>query len=60
MLNLQSALGVVALIGFAWLISENRQAVSPRRVLVGLAVAVVLAVLHGTAAGLEVLMKRAA
>jgi CNT family concentrative nucleoside transporter len=45
MLNLQSALGVVALIGFAWLISENRRAVSPRRVLVGLAVAFVLAVL---------------
>ncbi len=45
MLNLQSALGVVALVGFAWLISENRRAVSPRRVLVGLAIALVLAVL---------------
>jgi CNT family concentrative nucleoside transporter len=45
MLSLQSALGVVALIGFAWLISENRRAVSPRRVLMGLAVAFVLAVL---------------
>ena len=45
MLNLQSALGVIALVGFAWLISENRRAVSPRRVLVGLAIALVLAVL---------------
>jgi CNT family concentrative nucleoside transporter len=45
MLNLQSALGVVALIGFAWLISENRRIVSPRRILAGLAVAFVLAVL---------------
>src|SRR5262245_18712037 len=48
MLSLQSALGVVALIAFAWLISENRRAVSPRRVLVGLAVAFVLAVLFLT------------
>src|SRR5918999_1758442 len=45
MLSLQSAVGVVALVGFAWLISENRRAVSPRRVLIGWAVAFVLAVL---------------
>src|SRR5262245_40146325 len=45
MQNLQSGLGVVALIGFAWLISENRRIVSLRRVLVGLAVAFILAVL---------------
>ena len=32
MQQLQSALGVVALIAFAWAISENRRAVSPRRI----------------------------
>ncbi len=45
MQNLQSALGVVALVAFAWAISENRRAVSLKRVLVGLAIAVVLAAL---------------
>jgi concentrative nucleoside transporter, CNT family len=45
MQNLQSALGVVALIAFAWAISENRKAVSPRRVLIGLVIAIVLAAL---------------
>jgi CNT family concentrative nucleoside transporter len=45
MQNLQSALGVVALVAFAWAISENRRAVSLRRVLVGLLIAVVLAAL---------------
>ena len=45
MQNLQSALGVIALIGFAWAISENRRAVSPRRVATGLAISLVLAVL---------------
>ena len=45
MQNLQSALGVVALIAFAWAISENRRAVSWRRVAIGLAVTFVLAVL---------------
>jgi CNT family concentrative nucleoside transporter len=45
MQNLQSALGVIALIAFAWVISENRRAVSPRRVATGLAITLVLAVL---------------
>lgn len=45
MQHLQSALGVIALIGFAWAISENRRAVNWRNVGVGLAVAFVLAVL---------------
>jgi CNT family concentrative nucleoside transporter len=45
MQNLQSALGVIALIGFAWAISENRRAVSPRRVATGFAISLVLAVL---------------
>jgi CNT family concentrative nucleoside transporter len=45
MQNLQSALGVLALVGFAWAISENRHAVSPRRVLIGLVIAIVLAAL---------------
>src|SRR3954468_6551946 len=45
MQHLQSALGVIALIGFAWAISENRRAVSLRRVGTGLALTVVLAVL---------------
>ena len=44
-MQLQSALGIVALIAFAWAISENRRVVSPRRVLVGLAISVILAVL---------------
>jgi CNT family concentrative nucleoside transporter len=37
-------LGIVALIAFAWAISENRRRVSLRRIGVGLAVAIVLAV----------------
>ena len=45
MQNLQSALGVITLIAFAWAISENRRAVSPRRVATGLAISLVLAVL---------------
>jgi CNT family concentrative nucleoside transporter len=45
MQNLQSALGVIALIAFAWLVSENRAAVSWRRAAIGLAATVVLAVL---------------
>jgi CNT family concentrative nucleoside transporter len=45
MQHLQSALGVVALVGFAWAISENRPAVSARRVLIGLVIAIVLAAL---------------
>jgi len=43
--NLQSALGVVAILSFAFLISENRRAVPWRPVLVGLAVTFALAVL---------------
>jgi concentrative nucleoside transporter, CNT family len=43
--NLQSLLGVVAIIAFAWLISENRRAVPWRPVLVGLAVTFALALL---------------
>jgi concentrative nucleoside transporter, CNT family len=45
MQHLQSALGVIALIGFAWAISENRRLVSLRRVAAGLAVAFALAAL---------------
>jgi concentrative nucleoside transporter, CNT family len=45
MQNLQSALGVVALIAFAWAISENRSAVSPRRVGIGLLITLILAAL---------------
>jgi CNT family concentrative nucleoside transporter len=45
MQSLQSAMGVFALIAFAWAISENRRAVSFRGIGVGLAVTLVLAVL---------------
>jgi CNT family concentrative nucleoside transporter len=45
MQNLQSALGVFALVVFAWAVSENRRAVSLRRIGAGLAVTLVLAVL---------------
>jgi len=41
--QLQSALGVVALIAFAWIISENRRAVAWRSVAVGLVVTFALA-----------------
>jgi CNT family concentrative nucleoside transporter len=43
--NLQSLLGVVSLVAFAWLISENRRAVPWRPVLVGLALTFALALL---------------
>jgi len=43
--NLQSALGVVAILAIAWLISENRRAVPWRPVVVGLAVTFGLALL---------------
>jgi concentrative nucleoside transporter, CNT family len=43
--NLQSALGVVAIIALAWAISENRRAVPWRQVFIGLFVTVALAVL---------------
>jgi concentrative nucleoside transporter, CNT family len=45
MLQLQSLLGVIALVGFAWLISEDRRAVSWKRVGIGVVVTVGLAVL---------------
>jgi concentrative nucleoside transporter, CNT family len=43
--TLQSALGIAAILGFAWLISENRRAVPWRHVAVGLAGSIVLAAL---------------
>jgi hypothetical protein len=43
--QLQSALGIVALIAFAWIISENRRAVAWRSVAAGLAATFVLAAL---------------
>jgi CNT family concentrative nucleoside transporter len=45
MQNLQSGLGVVAILAFAWMVSENRRAVSWKRVAVGLAVTALLAVI---------------
>ena len=45
MQNLQSAAGVVAIIAFAWLISEDRRAVSWRQAAIGLAITLVLALL---------------
>jgi CNT family concentrative nucleoside transporter len=45
MQQLQSVLGVFALIGFAWAISENRRAVSWKRAAIGLAVTFATAVL---------------
>ena len=50
MLHLQSALGVIAIIAFAWAISENRRAVPWRPVDVGLAVTFALALHHAEAA----------
>jgi CNT family concentrative nucleoside transporter len=45
MLNLQSALGVVAIIAFAFVISENRRAVSWRQAGIGLAITFAVALL---------------
>ena len=45
MLALQSAVGIVALLALAWALSENRAAVSLKRVTVGIAVSFVLAIL---------------
>jgi CNT family concentrative nucleoside transporter len=42
--QLQSAFGIVALLAFAWLISENRRAVSLRQAAIGLAVTFATAV----------------
>jgi CNT family concentrative nucleoside transporter len=44
MQHLQSALGVLAIVAFAWLISENRRAVPWRPVVIGLVITFVLAV----------------
>ena len=43
MLQLQSAFGVLALMGIAWVLGENRRAVSWRQMVVGLAVTIVTA-----------------
>jgi CNT family concentrative nucleoside transporter len=45
MLQLQSGLGIVALLAIAWAISENRRAVSLRQAAIGLAVTLVTAVI---------------
>jgi concentrative nucleoside transporter, CNT family len=45
MLQLQSALGIVALLAIAWAVSENRRAVSLRQTAIGLAVTLVTAVI---------------
>src|SRR5581483_10449156 len=45
MLHFQPVLGIAAILGFAWLISERRAAVSWRRAAVGLGFAIALAVL---------------
>jgi concentrative nucleoside transporter, CNT family len=45
MLQLQSALGIFALLAFAWLISEDRHAVSWRQAAIGLAVTFATAVI---------------
>jgi CNT family concentrative nucleoside transporter len=45
MQNLQSALGVFALVALAWVLSENRRAVSWKRTAIGLALSFALALL---------------
>ena len=45
MLKLQSLLGIAAILAFAWLISENRRAVSWKHVGIGLALSIALAAL---------------
>jgi concentrative nucleoside transporter, CNT family len=45
MLNLQSTLGILAILALAWLISENRRAVNWRQAGIGLGVTLVLAVI---------------
>jgi len=44
MLQLQSAFGIVALLALAWVLGENRRAVSARQTIIGLAVTFVTAV----------------
>ncbi|MGM4917302.1 NupC/NupG family nucleoside CNT transporter [Tardiphaga sp. 813_E8_N1_3] len=43
MLQLQSAFGVIALLGIAWALGENRSKVSPRQAAIGLALTIVTA-----------------
>ena len=43
MLQLQSALGIIALLAIAWAISEHRRRVAWRPVTIGLALTVILA-----------------
>jgi CNT family concentrative nucleoside transporter len=45
LIRLQSLLGVFAMVAIAWAISENRRAVSVKRIALGLAVTIALAVL---------------
>ena len=45
MLQLQSLLGIAAILGFAWVISENRRAVSWKHIGIGLALSIALAAL---------------
>jgi CNT family concentrative nucleoside transporter len=45
MQNLQSALGVVSIIAFAWLVSEDRRRVAWRPVIIGLVITILLALL---------------
>jgi CNT family concentrative nucleoside transporter len=45
MQSLQSLLGIAAILGFAWLISEHRRAVAWKHVSIGLAASIVLAAL---------------
>ena len=44
MLQLQSCFGILALLGVAWALSENRRAVDYRRAAIGLAITIALAV----------------
>jgi concentrative nucleoside transporter, CNT family len=44
MLQLQSATGILALLAIAWLLGENRRAVSLKQAAIGLAVTVVTAI----------------
>jgi concentrative nucleoside transporter, CNT family len=45
MLQLQSAIGILALLAIAWALGENRRAVSPKQAAIGLAVTLVTAVI---------------
>jgi concentrative nucleoside transporter, CNT family len=45
MLQLQSAIGILALLAIAWALGENRRAVSPKQAAIGLAVTLLTAVI---------------